>query len=62
MLVKVTLTIAAVLAVSAFCAFPLMLLWNATLPELFRFPTIDFWMALRLAFLSGILFNHGGGK
>ncbi len=33
-----------------------MLLWNATLPNLFNFPAINFWQAAGLKFLCGILF------
>ena len=35
--------------------FPTMLLWNSTLPELFGFKTIDFWMAVRLNLLATML-------
>jgi len=34
-------------------------LWNITLPELFRFPTITFWQSFRLMLISGFLFSGG---
>jgi len=36
---------------------PLMLLWNWLMPTLFGLPTITFWQAIGLNFLSAILFN-----
>jgi len=38
-----------------------MLLWNATLPDLFGFGTITFWQALGILVLSKILFGGFGG-
>ncbi len=35
----------------------LMLLWNAILPELFRFPTLNYWQAAGLLVICRILFG-----
>jgi hypothetical protein len=45
------------LLISVILALPVMWLWNATLPELFKFPEIGLWMAWKLAFLSSLLFK-----
>ena len=39
--------------------YPLMLLWNWLMPELFSLKMIDIWQALGILILSGILFNRG---
>lgn len=40
-----------------------MLLWNAILPDLFKFPAINYWQALGLFILCKILFgNFGFGR
>jgi hypothetical protein len=36
---------------------PLMLLWNWLMPVIFGLPTITFWQAVGLNFLSSILFK-----
>lgn len=36
---------------------PVWLLWNGLIPELFGGPTITFWQALGLLFLSSMLFK-----
>lgn len=33
------------------------LLWNMTLPELFKAPALDYWQALAMIVLSNILFK-----
>jgi len=43
--------------VSVIFALPVKWLWNSTLPELFKFPLIDVWMAWKLSFLSALLFK-----
>ena len=56
---------AAIGEIVVFCviaALPTMWLWNGTLPELFKFPTIDFWMALKISLLAGILFRKSGSS
>jgi len=35
----------------------LMALWNLTLPELFEFPEITYWQAVRLILISALLFG-----
>ena len=37
--------------------YPLMLLWNWLIPELFGLPLITFWQAIGLNLLSTILFR-----
>ena len=36
-------------------AYPTKWVWNWVVPEIFNLPTIDFWQALGLNILSGIL-------
>jgi hypothetical protein len=36
-------------------AFPIMLLWNWLMPELFDLPTIGYWQSFGLFYLSGLL-------
>ncbi|HNY30141.1 MAG TPA: hypothetical protein PKO15_04560 [Fibrobacteria bacterium] len=53
------------LALAALVAFLFGLvvqhLWNWLMPGLFRLPTIDFWQAFGLVFLSRLLFGNVGG-
>lgn len=35
-------------------------LWNETMPELFRAPTVTFWQAFRLLLMAGILIGGPG--
>lgn len=37
--------------------YPLMLLWNWLMPNIFNLPEITFWQAIGLNFLSTILFK-----
>jgi hypothetical protein len=41
--------------ISLVFALPVMWLWNTTLPELFGFKTIDWWMAWKLNMLVGFI-------
>jgi hypothetical protein len=54
-------TVAALLGLVAILivilGYPLMLLWNWLMPELFGLPLITFWQAIGLNFLSTILFR-----
>ena len=34
-----------------------MVLWNLTMPEIFKLPQIKFWQAFRLFLLSALLFG-----
>jgi hypothetical protein len=52
-LVAVLVTI----ALALLWGLPLMLLWNWLMPDIFNLPTIGFWQAVGLNFLSGILFR-----
>ena len=48
--------------VALIMGLPLMLLWNWLLPTLFGWPSITFWQAVGLNFLSGILFGQKSYK
>ena len=37
----------------------LLLLWNMTLPDLFRLPTINFWQSFRLLLIASLIFSPG---
>jgi hypothetical protein len=41
---------------------PIMLLWNWLMPDLFHLAQIDFWQALGLGVLSGLLFRTSKGS
>lgn len=43
--------------ISLVLALPLLWLWNATLPELFGFKEITWWMAWKLMLLTSIIFK-----
>jgi hypothetical protein len=43
--------------VAVLLGYPLMLLWNWLMPELFHLPIISFWQAIGLNILSSILFK-----
>jgi hypothetical protein len=48
------------LLVVALCYIAIVLfqtLWNTTMPQVFKLPTITFWQAVRLLLLAGILFG-----
>ena len=34
-------------------------LWNITMPELFRLPTLRYWQAVRLLIIAGFLLGDG---
>lgn len=46
-----------VAAVALIMALPVMLLWNAIIPDIFHLSSIDFWQALALTALCSILFK-----
>lgn len=47
---------------SILLAYPVMWIWNSTLPALFAFKVIDVWMAWKVAFLCSILFKSSSIK
>jgi hypothetical protein len=49
--------IALIFLISLILSYPVMWLWNSTMPELFHLQEIGVWMAWKLAFLCGILFK-----
>jgi hypothetical protein len=52
---KIVTILLAAFFVSLILALPVMWLWNATLPELFGFKEIDWWMAWKISMLVGFL-------
>ena len=50
---KIVTILLAAFFVSLILALPVMWLWNATLPELFGFKEINWWMAWKLSMLLG---------
>jgi len=50
--------LAAVFFVSLVLALPVMLLWNSTMPDLFKISPIDWWTAWKLMMLSTFLCNR----
>jgi hypothetical protein len=50
------------LAVALIVAFPVMLLWNALMPDLFGLQLIGFWQALGLTVLCSILFKSSNSS
>lgn len=55
-------TIGVLALVALILGLPLMLLWNWLMPVLFGLPTIGFWQAVGLNFLSSILFKSTSYK
>jgi hypothetical protein len=58
----VVLAIIVSLAVAFISAFPVMLLWNALMPDLFGLAQIGFMQALGLSILCSILFKSSGSS
>jgi hypothetical protein len=58
----VALIIGAVILIGLILAYPTMWLWNATCPHLFHLPVLDFWDALFLNLLCGILSKNTSYK
>jgi len=56
-LMKIIGWIVLIIAMSILAAIPLMLLWNALMPDIFGIIEISFWQALGLMILSSILFK-----
>ena len=50
---KIVTILLAAFFVSLILALPVMWLWNATLPELFGFKEINWWMAWKVSMLLG---------
>ena len=48
--------------IAVLMGYPLMLLWNYVMPELFGLAEIDFFHALALNILSGILFGKSSNS
>ena len=51
----ITVGVVIVFIVGLVFAFPVMLLWNWLMPEIFGLPEIGFWQAYGLNLLSGFL-------
>lgn len=65
-LCKIVRVLVAVVAATLVLGFIVMQLWNALIPELFRGPTLSFWQAAGLLWLSHLLLRGwgplGGGR
>lgn len=53
----VVLVIIVAVILTLISGYPLMLLWNALIPDIFGLPVITYWQAVGLALLSSILFK-----
>lgn len=53
----IVLFVVVVAVMSVVVAYPVMLLWNWLMPELFGLATIDFWQALGISVLCQLLFK-----
>jgi len=51
------LTIPIVVGVFVVLVLVFQLLWNTTMPQVFRLPQITFWQAFRLLLMTSILFG-----
>ena len=51
-----------ILITALIVALPTMWLWNWLMPDLFGLRTIDFWQALGINILSGILFKSSSSS
>jgi hypothetical protein len=40
-----------------FCALPVMLLWNETMPYIFKVVEVSLWQSLLVSLLAGLLFK-----
>ena len=55
--------IGAMVAIAAVIfALPLMMLWNALMPDIFGLKVLTFWQALGLNMMAGILFNRSSSS
>ena len=52
----------AVVAFGLIFGFLIQFLWNATLVEMFGFPTLSFWQAIGIFILAKFFFGFGGGS
>jgi hypothetical protein len=58
----VVLGIIGIAGLAILFGFTVMWLWNWLMPELFGLPTLTFWKAVGVVFLSKLLFGGFGGK
>jgi hypothetical protein len=56
-LAMIVMAAAVMLVVGAMYAFPVMLIWNWLMPELFGMPFVTFWQAFWGTFLCSLLFK-----
>lgn len=62
LLVKIFAAIGIVVIAAILFTLPTMWLWNYLMPDLFGLKEIDFWQALCLNLLSGILFKSSNSS
>ena len=58
----IALAVGVVVLVAVISALPVMLLWNALMPDLFGLAQIGFWQALGLSCLCSILFKSSSSS
>jgi hypothetical protein len=57
LVIKTLVIIGTITFIAIVLALPTMLLWNWVVPPVFDLPPINFWQALGINLLSGILFR-----
>jgi hypothetical protein len=60
--IKILGVIALIVGLSFLVAWPVMLLWNELMPEIFGLPEISFWQALGLNLFCGFLFKSSNSS
>lgn len=61
-LIGAAVVIGTVIVMALLTGWLLSICWNATLPALFHFPEIDWWMGTKVMFLAGLLFKSGSSS
>jgi hypothetical protein len=59
---KIIAGIMLIFVIALLMSLPVMWLWNGTLPELFGAKTINWFMALKVSFLSSMLFKSSNSS
>ncbi|MEH0153739.1 hypothetical protein V6R21_06295 [Limibacter armeniacum] len=49
--------ITSIVVAALIVSLPILFLWNDLMPELFGFKEINFWQALEMGLLAGVLFK-----
>lgn len=56
-LIAIVMFTALAISLALLFGYPVMLLWNWIMPDLFKLPLITFWQAVGLVVLSRLLFG-----